>query len=307
MIYLFENYSLDAGRRELRAGSELVPVEPLVFDLLQFLISNRERVVSKDDLFAGVWNGRIVSESTLSSRITAARHAIGDSGEAQRLIRTVARKGFRFVGTVQIEARQAQDRSATNSYGRENSEAFQFKDAARTLSDRPSIAVLPFANFSADPDQEYFVDGIIEDVINALSQFRWLFVIARSSSFIYKGRALDIKAIGHELGVRYVLDGSVRKAAHRVRITAELIDTATGAHLWGNRFDGGLEDIFHLQDQITASVVGAIAPKLEQVEIDRAKRKSTEIPGAYDYYLRGMGNLYLWNSRKYSRSPAFIL
>ena len=294
MTYLFENYSLDAGRRELRAGSELVPVEPLVFDLLQFLISNRERVVSKDDLFAGVWNGRIVSESTLSSRITAARHAIGDSGEAQRLIRTVARKGFRFVGTVQIEARQAQDRSATNSYGRENSEAFQFKDAARTLSDRPSIAVLPFANFSADPDQEYFVDGIIEDVINALSQFRWLFVIARSSSFIYKGRALDIKAIGHELGVRYVLDGSVRKAAHRVRITAELIDTATGAHLWGNRFDGGLEDIFHLQDQITASVVSAIAPKLEQVEIERAKRKSTEIPGAYDYYLRGMGNLYLW-------------
>ncbi len=165
---------------------------------------------------------------------------------------------------------------------------------ALPLPTRPSIAVLPFANRSSDPDQEYFVDGIIEDVITALSQFRWLFVIARSSSFIYKGRVVEIQEVGRQLGVRYVLNGSVRKVTNRVRITAELIDTASGVHLWGNRFDGNLEDIFRLQDEITASVVGAIAPRLEQVEIERARRKSTEILGAYDYYLRGMGNLYLW-------------
>ena len=154
--------------------------------------------------------------------------------------------------------------------------------------DKPSIAVLPFENMSGDPEQEYFADGMVEDIITALSRLRWLFVIARNSSFTYKGRAVDVKQVGRELGVRYVLEGSVRKAANRVRITGQLIDASTGAHLWADRFDGGLEDIFDLQDQVTASVVGAIAPKLEQAEIERAKRKPTENLDAYDYYLRGM-------------------
>ncbi len=169
--------------------------------------------------------------------------------------------------------------------------------AAFTLPNKPSIAVLPFQNMSGDPEQEYFADGIVEEIITALSRFRQLFVIARNSSFTYKGRPVDVKQAGRELGVRYVLEGSVRKAKNRIRITAKLIDTRTGSHLWANRFEGNLEDIFDLQDQITANVVGAIAPKLEQVEIEHAKHKTTENLGAYDYYLRGMGNLYQWTQQ----------
>ncbi|RWL49053.1 MAG: adenylate/guanylate cyclase domain-containing protein [Mesorhizobium sp.] len=163
---------------------------------------------------------------------------------------------------------------------------------ALTLPEKPSIAVLPFDNMSGDPEQGYFADGMVEEIITALSRTRWLFVIARNSSFTYKGRAVDIKQVGRELGVRYVLEGSVRKAANRVRITGQLIDATTGAHLWADRFDGGLEDIFDLQEEVTRSVVGAIAPKLEQAEIERAKRKPTEHLDAYDYYLRGIASLH---------------
>jgi adenylate cyclase len=162
------------------------------------------------------------------------------------------------------------------------------------LPDTPSIAVLPFQNLSGDPEQEYFADGMVEDIITALSRYRWLFVIARNSSFTYKGRAVDVKQVGRELGVRYVLEGSVRKAASRVRISGQLVDGSTGAHLWADRFEGALEDIFDLQDQVTASVVGAIAPRLEQAEMERAKRKLTESLDAYDYYLRGTASLYQW-------------
>ena len=159
---------------------------------------------------------------------------------------------------------------------------------------RPSIAVLPFANLSGDPQQEYFADGIVEEIITALSRVRWLSVIARNSSFTYKGKNVDVKQVGRELGVRYVLEGSVRKSANRMRITGQLIDTSTGAHLWADRFDGELEDVFELQDQVTAKVVGAIAPKLEQAEMERAKRKPTESLDAYDFYLRGLASLHQW-------------
>jgi adenylate cyclase len=161
-----------------------------------------------------------------------------------------------------------------------------------TVPNKPSIAVLPFQNMSGDPEQEYFADGVVEEIITAMSRMSWLFVIARNSSFTYKGRAVDVKQVGRELGVRYVLEGSVRRAANRVRITGQLIDASTGAHLWADRFEGDLEDIFSLQDQVTISVVGAIAPKLEQAEIERAKRKPTESLDAYDYFLRGMAALH---------------
>ncbi len=170
--------------------------------------------------------------------------------------------------------------------------------AALTLPDKPSIAVLPFINMSGDPEQEYFADGMVEDIITALSRFKALFVIARNSSFTYKGRAVDVKQVGRELGVRYVLEGSVRKAANRVRITGQLVDAATGAHLWSERFDGGLGDIFDLQDQVTESVVGAIAPALEKAEIERAKRKPTESLDAYALYLRGLARLYQFGNRQ---------
>jgi TolB-like protein len=166
------------------------------------------------------------------------------------------------------------------------------------LPDKPSIAVLPFINMSGDPEQDYFADGMVEEIITALSHFRQLFVIARNSSFTYKGRAVDVKQVGRELGVRYVLEGSVRKAANRVRITGQLVDTATGAHLWAERFDGGLGDIFDLQDQVTESVVGAIAPAVENAEIERAKRKPTESLDAYALYLRGLATLYQFAGRQ---------
>jgi TolB-like protein/class 3 adenylate cyclase len=159
---------------------------------------------------------------------------------------------------------------------------------ALALPDKPSIAVLPFQNMSGDPEQEYFADGMVEDIITALSRFKSLFVIARNSSFTYKGKAVDIKQVGRELGVRYVLEGSVRKAGNRVRITGQLIEATTGRHLWADRFDGGLEDVFGLQDQITTSVVGLIAPTLEQAEIERARQKPTDRLDSYDFYLRGM-------------------
>ena len=169
---------------------------------------------------------------------------------------------------------------------------------ALPLPDKPSIAVLPFTNMSGDPEQDYFADGTVDDIITALCHFKALFVIARNSSFTYKGRAVDVKQVGRELGVRYVLEGSVRKAANRVRITGQLVDAATGAHLWAERFDGGLGDIVDLQDQVTESVVGAIAPAVEKAEIERAKRKPTESLDVYTLYLRALARSYQFASGK---------
>src|SRR6266516_2560722 len=178
---------------------------------------------------------------------------------------------------------------------------------ALPLPDKPSIAVLPFQNISGDPEQEYFADGIVEEIITALSRFRQLFVIARNSSFTYKGRAIDVRQVGRELGVRYVLEGSVRKAGNRVRIAGQLVDAASGAHLWADRFEGALEDIFDLQDQITERAVGAIAPRLEQAEIERAKLKPTESLDAYDYYLRGVASFPGWGRQDTDTSQALSL
>jgi TolB-like protein/cytochrome c-type biogenesis protein CcmH/NrfG len=283
VFYLFEEFELDTDRRELYRATSPIPLEPKVFDLLLYLIRNRERVVSKDDLVADIWNARIVSESALTTCINAARMAIGDSGEAQRLIKTLPRKGIRFVGVVREEKGKPAARAAPEP-----------SQPSLALPDKPSIAVLPFENLSGDPEQEYFADGMVEDIITALSRMRWLFVIARNSSFTYKGRAVDVREVGRELGVRYVLEGSVRKAGKRVRIAGQLIDASTGTNMWADRFEGQLADIFDLQDQVTASVVGAIAPKLEQAEIERAKRKPTENLDAYDHFLQGMACVHRW-------------
>jgi len=288
--YLFEEYAFDTDRRELYRGTEIVTIAPQVFDLLDYVIRNRERVVSKDDLINAIWNGRSVSDAALTTRLNVARSAIGDTGEEQRLIKTLPRKGFRFVGAVRETQRPA---SAAVTDNEEKP-----PKPTLTLPDKPAIAVLPFTNLSSDPEQDYFADGIVEEIITALSHFRQLFVIARNSSFTYKGRAVDVKQVGRELGVRYVLEGSVRKAANRVRITGQLVDTATGAHLWSERFEGGLGDIFALQDQVTESVVGAIAPAVEKAEIERAKRKPTENLDAYALYLRGLAKFYQYGSRQ---------
>jgi TolB-like protein len=286
--FVFEDCVLDPGRRELIRGSKVIAIGPQVFDLLLYLVQNRERVVSKDDLLDAVWRGRIVSESTLTSHINAVRRAIGDTGEDQRLLRTVARKGFRFVAEVGETSPTDGDKLVKTKPAASHEPAGQ----PLALPDKPSIAALPFLNLSGDPAQDYFADGVVEDITAALSRNRWLFVIARNSSFTYKGRTVNVKQVSRELGVRYVLEGSLRKAANRVRITGQLIDATSGAHIWADRFEGSLDDIFELQDQITASVVGAIAPRLEQAEIERAQRKPTESLDAYDYYLRGMSNFH---------------
>jgi adenylate cyclase len=445
LLYSFEDFSLDTARRELRRGGALISLQPQVFDLLEYAIRNRERVVSKDDLLAAVWNGRIVSESTMSTRINAARTAIGDSGEEQRLLRTAHGKGIRFVGAVREEeetvrklaaifaadvagysrlmgqdeigtlrrltacrailderiaayrgrvfgsagdsvvadfasavdavqcAVAVQDSIAKGSAARPVGEqmrlrigvhvgdiivqgenlfgdgvniaarlealaepggicisgtvrdyigtklpvaftdlgeqqvkniaqpirAYRISGSSATavpspslpLPDKPSIAVLPFTNMSGDPEQEFFADGIAEDLITALSRYPELFVIARNSCFTYKGRAVDMKQVGRELGVRYVLEGSVRKAGDRIRVTAQLVEAETGKHVWAERYDRDLIDIFALQDEITEAVTIAVAPAIADAERRRAVRKPPASLDAWGAYQSGLWHL----------------
>jgi TolB-like protein len=281
---VFSDHRLDTDRRELRRGGEPVALEPQVFDLLVHLIENRDRVVSKDDLIAAVWGGRIVSDSTLTSRINAARRAVGDTGQAQNLIRTIARKGLRFVGDVHVAGLEPTPGSAEQ--GPEPARA------ALPLPDRPAIAVLPFTNMTGDPAQEYFSDGISEDIITALSKLRWFFVIARNSSFTYKDKAVHLKQIADELGVGYVVEGSVRKVGERVRITAQLNDVATGSHIWAERYDRDLADVFAVQDEITDAIVAAIEPQLYAAENFRARRKPPDSLDAWDLLMRALSHYW---------------
>lgn len=274
--FIFGDYVLDQERRELTLRSQVVPIGPQVFDLLQHLVGEGGRVVSKDELLQVVWGGRVVSESTITSHINAVRKAIGDTGEEQRFIRTVPRKGFRFVGDIKVVG--ADIVSSNGPFGLPGSGSIKPTAPASSFSPpvKPSITVLPFQNLSGDTEEDYFADGIVEDIITGLSRIRWLLVIARNSSFTYKGRSADVDKISEELGVRYVLEGSVRKFGNRVRITGQLLDATTRMHLWAERFEGTLDDIFELQDQMAENVVGAIAPQLERAEMERAQRKPTE-------------------------------
>ena len=303
MLFVFAEYAIDPDRRELTRNGEAVAIAPKVFDLLLYLIQNRAHVVTKDDLIDAVWAGRIVSESTLTSHINAVRKAIGDNGHEQSLIRTFNRKGFRFVGDV--GASQAPVGSGSTPVP--PVAASVLSEDAHALPNRPSIAVLPFLNLSGQAEQEYFIDGVVEDIISALSHIRMLFVIARNSSFTYKHQAVDVKQVGRELGVRYVLEGSMRKSESRMRITGQLIDTTSGMHLWAGRFDGDLKEVFALQDQFAASVVGAMAPQVERAEIERAKRKPTESLDAYDCYLRGLAHVHRGSRRSIEQALPFLI
>lgn len=286
MRYRFEAWELDTDRRELRRGGTLVAVEPRALDLLIHLVRYRQRVVSRDELISSVWQGRIVSESAMATCINASRAAIGDSGKSQRLIKTLPRKGLRFVGAVEEGFDADVDGLAQT-----------VDERAQTIAqspDRPSIAILPFVNLSTDVMQEYFADGIVDDIITELSRMRLLLVIARNSSFTYKGRDISVQRIGQELSVQYVLQGSVRRAADRLRITAQLIETSTGSSIWADRFEGELDEIFALQDRIARGVAIAAGPMLEWKEITKAQRKPTNNLTAYDNYLRGLASYYQW-------------
>src|SRR4051812_20288146 len=263
MQLFFGDQMLDTERRELCRGADHVPMEPQVFDLLVYLVQHRERVVSKDDLISAIWDGRIVSESTLTSRINAARKAIGDSGRDQKFIRTISRRGFRFVGALRSQQPGAPAVHPIASLPHDRSEE---SHAGLLPLDRPAVAVLPFTNMSGEPEQEYFSEGISDDIITALSKLRWFYVIARNSSFVYKGKAVHLKQIAEELGVDYVVEGSVRKDGDHIRITAQLNDVTTGSHLWAERYDRNLADVFAVQDEITQAVVAAIQPQLYAAE-----------------------------------------
>src|SRR5262245_4660480 len=270
-------FRLDLGQRALSRDGKPVPLGSRALEILCVLAAAKGEVVSKGELMDRVWPGSVVEENTIQVHMSALRKALDEASTGQRHVVTVPGHGYRLVGINSSVAIPALE-----------------ERLGPTLPDRPSIAVLPFQSMSADPEQGYFADGVVEEIITALSRFSGLFVIARNSSFAYKARTIDVKQVGRELGVRYVLEGSVRRDGERVRITGQLIDAATGVHLWADRFDGKLEDIFGVQDQVTASVVGAIAPKLERAEIERAKRKPTESLDAYDYYLRGRASFHQW-------------
>jgi TolB-like protein/cytochrome c-type biogenesis protein CcmH/NrfG len=246
-------------------------------------MENRDRVVSKDELIDKIWHGRSVSESTLTSRINAARKAIGDNGANQALIRTIARKGFRFVGDVETKLAAVAPKPNRGT---------QTPQTMLALPDRPAIAVLPFTNMSGDREQDYFSDGISEDIITALSKLRWFFVVARNSSFVYKGRAVHIHEVARELGVRYVLEGSVRRSGDRVRISAQLNDVSTGSHLWAERYDRELADIFAVQDEITEAIVAAIEPQLYAAESFRAQQKPPGSLDAWDLVMRALSHYW---------------
>jgi len=280
----FDNCALDANLRELRRGGELVAMQPQVFDLLIHLLKHRDQVVSRDDLIALVWGGRMVSDSTLDSRINAARNAVGDNGKAQRLIRTIPKKGVRFVGSVNEQPNGIG--FAATSPGAITARV----PKPLSLPDRPAIAVLPFDNMSGDPGQEYFSDGITEDIVTALSKLRWFFVIARNSSFTYKGRPVHIKQVATELGVRYVVEGSVRRSGDRVRITAQLNDTATGSHLWAEHYDRDLVDVFAVQDEITDAIVAAIEPQIYAAEDSHGRRKPPSSVDAWDLVMQALSH-----------------
>jgi TolB-like protein len=268
-------------REALFRDTEPVALSKRAVALLHILVERAGALVSKDTLIEGAWPGLAIEESNLTVQIAALRRALGGVPGGEDWIVTLPRRGYRFVGPA-VTKSEAQVPATPTA----NPAAKLSLTIAPALPDKPSIAVLPFENLSGDPEQGYFADGMVEELITALSRIRWLFVIARNSSFTYKGRAVDVKQVGKELGVLYVLEGSVRKAGNRIRITAQLLDATTGAHLWADRFDSTLEDILELQDNVASSVAGVIEPTLQAAEYRRSIQRPTDDLTAYDLFLR---------------------
>jgi TolB-like protein len=277
MIYRFADYALDTDRRELRRGGVLCALEPQVFDLLAYLLRNRDRVVSRDDVLETVWHGRNVSEATLTTRVNAARRVIGDNGREQRLIRTIRNRGFRFVATVEEE----------KARGSRGSQVFD-DDRKLTPIDRPRIAVLPFANISGDRRQEPFADGMTEELITALSKTSWLYVASRASSFALKGRAIGTRQIARRLAVRYVLGGSIRACAGRARIAVKLADGLLDHHIWAEQYDCDITDTFAVQQKICDKVMAAVEPQLYLAERLRAERTTPKNLNAWECIVRAL-------------------
>jgi adenylate cyclase len=292
-MFQFKGYTLDIARGLLRAGDREVALRRKSFALLRFLVENPDRLVTKDELLKAIWPDVVVTDESLTQCVSEVRQAIGDSG--QNIILTVPRRGYRFaapvlrVGTLATAAARPVPPTA---------EPPQASPDLGPRSDRPCVAVLPFANLSGDTLQEYFSDGITEDIITELSRFSELLVIARNSSFQYKGKAIDIRQVGKDLGARYVLEGSIRRSGERVRITAQLIETATGVHRWADRYDRELDDVFAVQDEVARAIVAILVAHVNRAEIDRALLKPPAAWEAYDYFLRGAEAYFLHMNRR---------
>ncbi|HEX5211556.1 MAG TPA: winged helix-turn-helix domain-containing tetratricopeptide repeat protein [Pseudolabrys sp.] len=274
-VYVFGPFRLDSEEEILFRGADPVALGRRAVAVLRVLLAQAGLPVSKSALIEAAWPGLAVEDSNLTVQIAALRRTLGGEAGGERWIQTLPRHGYRFVGpAVQTEPNNASVGSGV--------------EAAPTLPDKPSIAVLPFQNMSGDPQREYLADGITDDIINGLSRLRWLFVIASHSTFTYKGKTTGLDQIARELGVRYVLEGSVRAADQRIRVTGKLIDVETGQHIWGERYDRPIENIFNVQDEITDSIVARLEPEISEAERERARRKPPEHFGAWDLYQHGM-------------------
>jgi TolB-like protein len=303
MTFVFAGHELDPRRQELRREGGVVHVEPQVFDLLAFLIRNRDRIVSKDEILDTIWDGRIVSEAALSSRINAARKAIGDSGNDQIFIRTFHKRGFRFVAEA-AELPDGEGDAKPSPVAEPPRAAAQAKPAGAEAAapepafdrHKPSVAVLPFTNVGGDPDHEYFAYGLTEDVIRMLGRNRWLTVLTRHSALAWRGEDVDPREIGLALGVRYLVKGSVRKHGERVRITAELVSAEDGAQLWSEVHDIALSDIFDIQDAMARQIAAVIEPELATIEREIAFRKPPQNLDAWDCFQRGLWHMWAFTT-----------
>jgi adenylate cyclase len=275
----FGRFRLDLGRPELRRDGQPVRIHRRALGILSALAEAKGEIVSKEKLMARLWPGRIVEEGNLHVHVSALRKLLDEDGEGHSLVVTVPGRGYRLADLTGLRSAAMTDGTARPHL---------------PLPDKPSIAVMPFENLSGDPGQEYFADGMVDEIITALSRIRWLFVIARNSSFTYKGRAVDVKQIGRELGVRYVLEGSVRKGEGRVRISAQLIEADSAVHLWADHFDGPLESVLDLQAQVAIRVAGVIEPAVQAAEVRRAVDRPRNDPTAYDLYLRSLRATVSW-------------
>jgi TolB-like protein/DNA-binding winged helix-turn-helix (wHTH) protein len=322
--FRFADYEIDLGQHELRRGGEVVPIEPQVFDLLVHLVRNRERTVTKDELFDTIWQGRTVSEAALSSRIKAARKAVGDNGDAQAIIRTIPKRGFRFVGAVdsqapktagsiaraipgtRIEAVEAAIGGRTKAHA-DGPAARPAEHAAPPADGRTSIAVLPFKNRSGDPEYEYFSYGMMEDLIRLLARNRWLTVISRHSTAALADRDLDVRHVGNALSVRYLVDGSVRRSSDALKVSVELVRAADGMQLWADSYNVPLPDVFDIQEEMARQISATIEPELARIEQQLASRKPPNSLDAWECYQRGFWHLNSFTPSGFDDAEKFFV
>jgi adenylate cyclase len=314
-MFRFEGYTLDIARNALQSADREVALRPKAFELLRYLVENPDRLVTKEELLKAIWPDVIVTDHVLTHCVGEVRQAIGDGDQA--IIKTIPRRGYRFAAPVvrapasaaaaapsplvgEGRGERSRDHGPTVPHSPTPDPSPQGEEQGRAGAslDRPSVAVLPFANLSGDPQQDYFTDGMTEDIITELSRFSELLVIARNSSFQYKGKAVDIRQVGRELGARYVLEGSVRRSSGRIRIAAQLIDAMTGAHCWAERYDRELQDVFAVQDEVARTIVVILASHVNRAETERALLKPPAALDAYEYYLRGAEAFFLHVTRR---------